>query len=72
VDRPDHQKLAVGVNPGDLLRVKGDVIAEHAGGLLGGDFGHHRDVVEHGGNVVEQGEQAGGHVLGLSGKSSVL
>ena len=36
-------------------------IAEHASDLLGGDLGHDRDVVEHGGDVVEQSEQAGGH-----------
>jgi hypothetical protein len=35
------------------VRVKREVVAEHADGLLGGDFGHHRDVVEHGGNVPD-------------------
>ena len=52
----------MGSNTGDLLHVKRKVVAEHAGGLLGGDFGHHRDIVEYGGNVVEQCEQAGGQV----------
>ena len=46
------------INTGDLVRVKREVVAEHADGFLGGDFGHHRDV-EHGGNIVEQREQAG-------------
>ena len=61
-DRPDHRKLALGIDARDLLRVEREVVAKHAGGLLGGDLGHHRDVVEHGGDVVEQGEQTGGHV----------
>jgi hypothetical protein len=50
------------INTGYLLHVKREVVADHAGGLFDGDFGHHRDIVEHGGNVVEQREQAGGHV----------
>ena len=43
---------------GHLLRVEREVVAQHAGGLLGRDLGQHRDVVEDGGDVVEQGEQA--------------
>ena len=60
--RPDHRKLTVGINTGDLLRVEGEVIADHPGGLLCGDFGHRRDVIEQVGNVVEQHEQVRGHV----------
>ena len=43
----------------------GGFIADYAASLLGRDLSHHRDVVEHGGNVVEQGGQAGGHVRGF-------
>jgi hypothetical protein len=55
----------VGINTSDLVRVKREAAAD---GLLGGDFGHHRDVVEPGGNVVEQREQAGGHLESRCGK----
>ena len=61
--RPHHRQLAVGVDAGDLLRVERQVVAEHAGGLLGRDLGQHRDVVEDGGDVVDQHEQTGGHEL---------
>ena len=61
--RPDHRQFAVGVDPGDLLGVQRQVVAENAGGLLRGDLGHQRDVVEHRGDIVEEGEEAGsGHV----------
>jgi hypothetical protein len=43
----------------DLLGVEREVVAQHAGRLLGGDLGHHRDVVEDRGDVVDQREQAG-------------
>ncbi len=63
--RPHHRQFAVGLDPGDLLGVERQVIAQHTGGLLRGDLGHHRHVVEHGGDIVEQGEQAGsGHCAG--------
>jgi hypothetical protein len=46
----------------DLLGVERQVVAQHAGGLLGRHLGQHRHVVEHGGDVVDQGEQVGsGH-----------
>jgi hypothetical protein len=48
--------------PAHLLGVQCKVVAEHAGGLLRRDLGHHRHVVEDGGNVVEQCKQTGaGH-----------
>ena len=59
--RPHHRQFAVGVDAADLLRVQGEVVAQHPGGLLGGDLGHHRNVVEQGRDVVEQGEETGGH-----------
>jgi hypothetical protein len=61
-DRPDHRQLALGPHPGHLLRIEREVVAEHAGSLLGGHLGHQRDVVEDRGDVIEQGKQAGsGH-----------
>ena len=59
--RPHDRQLAVGVDAGHLLGVERQVVAQHAGGLLGGDLGEQRHVVEHRGDVVEQGEQAGWH-----------
>jgi hypothetical protein len=41
------------------LGVEREVVAEHAGGLLRGDFGHRGDVVEDRGDVVDEGEQTG-------------
>lgn len=64
--RPDHRQFAVGVDPGDLLGVQRQVVAEDTGGLLRGDLGHQRDVVEHRGDVVEEGEEAGSGHLGVS------
>jgi hypothetical protein len=49
----------LGLHAGDLLGVEGEVVAEHAGGLLGGDLGHGGDVVQDGGDVVDQCEQGG-------------
>ena len=57
-DRPHHRKLAFGGDSGDLLGVQGEVVAEHAGGFFGGDFGHHRHVVEDRRDVVDQGKKA--------------
>jgi hypothetical protein len=60
--RPDHRELAVGLHAGDLLRVERQVVAQHAGGLLGGHLAENRHVVQHGGDVVDEGKQtAGGH-----------
>ena len=60
--RPDHGQLALGAHAADLFRVQREVVAEHARGLLRGDLGHHRHVVEDRGDVVEQQEEARGHV----------
>jgi hypothetical protein len=49
----------LGLHAGDLLGVEGEVVAEHAGGLLGGDLGHGGDVVQDGGDVVDECEQGG-------------
>jgi hypothetical protein len=37
--RPHHRQLAVGADAGDLLGVERQVVAQHAGGLLGGHLG---------------------------------
>ncbi len=61
-DRPDHRQFPVGAHAGDLLSIERQIVAQHAGGLLGGDLGQHRHVVEHGGDVVDQGQEvADGH-----------
>ncbi|MNV18046.1 hypothetical protein D3C71_1088570 [compost metagenome] len=71
--RPHHRQFAVGVDAGHLLRVQRQVVAQHAGGLLGGDLGQHRDVVEQGGDIVEQGKQAGtGHGGSSKGNERIL
>ncbi|MOA03186.1 hypothetical protein D3C78_1226740 [compost metagenome] len=57
-DSPHHRQLPVRSNPGDLLGIQGKVITEHPSSLLGRHLGHHRDVVEDGGNVINQCEQA--------------
>ena len=44
-----------------LLRIERQVVAQHAGRLLGGDLGENGDVVENRGDVVEQQQEAGGH-----------
>jgi len=68
--RPHHRQFAVGVDPGDLLRVQRQVVAQHAGGFLRRDLGQDRDIVEEGGDIVEQGEQAGtGHGKSRGGMS---
>ena len=51
----------LGADAGDLLGVERQVVAQHAGGLLRGDLGQKRHVVEDRGDIVEQGEQAGRH-----------
>jgi hypothetical protein len=43
--RPDHRQFALGAHAGDLLRVQRQIVAEHAGGLLRRDLGHHRHIV---------------------------
>jgi hypothetical protein len=70
--RPYHRKLAPGSYPRYLLRAKREVVPDYAGGPLGGDLGHHRDVVEHGGDVIEQGEQTGGHGWAFGGEMREL
>jgi hypothetical protein len=36
------------------LGVKRKVVAEYAGGLLGGNFGEYGDIVEDGGDIVDE------------------
>ncbi len=60
--RPDHRQLAFGTHAGHLLCIQRQIVAEDAGGFLGGNLGHQGNVVEDRGNVVDQGKQAGsGH-----------
>ena len=53
-DRPDHRDFPFGAHTADLLGIERQIVTEHAGGFLGGHFGHQRHVVEYGGNVVDQ------------------
>jgi len=59
--RPHHRQLALGLDPGDLLGVQREIVAEHAGGLLGRGAGEDDDVVEDERDVVEEREEARGH-----------
>ncbi|MNS98891.1 hypothetical protein D3C72_1332720 [compost metagenome] len=54
---PDYGDFPFGTHAGDLLGVERQIIAEYAGGLLGGHFAHQRHVVQHGGNIVDQHQQ---------------
>jgi hypothetical protein len=49
------------LTPGDLLGVQREIVAEHAGGLLGRGAGEDDDVVEDERDVVEEREEARGH-----------
>ena len=60
-DGPHDRQLAIGPQAGHLLGVEREIVAQHARGLLRGDLGEHRHVVEQRGDVVEQGEQARCH-----------
>ncbi|MDT4886197.1 hypothetical protein FQZ97_1225190 [compost metagenome] len=53
--RPDHRQFALGADPGHLLGIQRQVVAEYAGGLLRRDLGHDRHVIQNGGDVIEQG-----------------
>ncbi len=71
--RPDHRQLAGGLHPGDLLRVERKVVAEHPGGFLGRKLGEDGDIVQHAGDIVEQGQKAGaGHGGVTDGKRPPL
>ena len=45
----------------DMNRLFERFVTEHACRLLGSHLRQDRHVVEHGGDVIDQGEQAGGH-----------
>ena len=57
-DAPDHRQFAIRIHTGHLLRIQGEVVAEHAGGLLRRDLRQNGDIVEDRGDVVDQCEQA--------------
>jgi hypothetical protein len=59
--RPHHRQLALGLHAGHLLGIERQVVAQHAGRLLGRDLGEDGNIVQHGGDVVEQEQKAGGH-----------
>jgi len=56
--RPDYRQLALGLYAGYLLGVQRQVIAQYASGFLGGNLGHYGDIVQDGGNVINQHQQA--------------
>jgi len=58
--RQHHRNFALGADAGDLLRIQRQVVAQHPGGFLRCGAAEQRDVVEHAGDVVEQGKQIGG------------
>jgi hypothetical protein len=55
---PDDRQLVPGIDSGDLLRIEGEIVSEDTGGLLGGNLGQHRHVVEYAGDIIEQRQQA--------------
>ena len=55
--RPNDGDFPLRAYAGDLLGIERQVVAEHAGGLLGSHFGHQRNVVQNGGDVVDQHQQ---------------
>jgi len=38
--------------PGDLLGVERQIVAQHARGFFGREFGEQRNVIQHGGDVI--------------------
>jgi hypothetical protein len=45
-----------------LIGVERQIVTHHAGGFFSGDFGHHRYIVQNGGNVVQKRKERGeGH-----------
>ena len=58
---PNHRQFPVGHNTGNLLRVKRQIVAQHASGLFGRHLGQHGHVVKNAGDVVNQCKQATGH-----------
>ena len=55
-DCPNHRQLAFGAHAAYLLSVQRQVVAEHAGRFPGRNFGQRGNVIQHAGDVVEQGE----------------
>jgi len=61
--RPHHRQLPLCPHAGNLLGIEGKIVPQHAGRLLGSNLGHQRHVIEHAGNIIEQGQQTGsGHI----------
>ena len=60
--RPNNRQFALGGYAGYLIGVERQIVTDHAGGFFCGDFGHHRYVVQNGGNVVQKRKERGeGH-----------
>jgi hypothetical protein len=50
-------------HPGDLLCIEAEIVPQHPGRLLRRHLGHQGDIIEHAGNIIEQGQQTGsGHI----------
>ena len=54
---PHHGNFAFGTHAGHLLRIQRQVVAQHARGLFGRNLGQDGDVVQNGGDVVQQCQQ---------------
>ncbi|APC20663.1 hypothetical protein BME99_09025 [Pseudomonas protegens] len=64
--RPDHRDFPLGADPGDLLGIEREVVAQHTGGLLRRHLGHQGHVIEYRGDVIDQYQQtASGHEPGF-------
>ena len=59
--RPHYRQFAIRFHAGDLLRIEREIVAQHAGRFLRRHFRHQRDIVENGGDIVEKGQETGGH-----------
>ena len=60
--RPNNRQFALGRYAGYLIGVERQIVTDHTGGFFGGDFGHHRYIVQNGGNVVQKRKERGeGH-----------
>ena len=61
-DGPDHRQFAVGIDAGHLLGVERQVVAQHAGRLLGRHLAHDGHVIEDGRDIVDQCQQTACHL----------
>ena len=59
--RPDNRQFAARLDAGELVGIERQIVAKHACGFFGGDFGHRRDVIQQGGDVVQECKESGSH-----------